>query len=232
MESCENIDDELEKTEIRCSRLLRKIKRLQKELDDTKQEYSELSGTIKQLKRSKCDQQNKVKIDTINLTLDSEWIDKQFAWSDKIKTLLKEIFQFDSFRPKQLAAINATLSKKDVLLVMPTGGGKSLVYQLPAMVDSGFSLVISPLISLIEDQLIASKKFNIHAATIHASTNKDEVKTIYEQMLDKKSSLKLLYVTPEWTAKSKRFMSNLKKCYESNRIARVAIGKIYKYNIT
>mgnify|MGYP005983920093 FL=1 len=219
-------DDELENVESKCSLLFKKVKKLERELDETKKEYTKMSAKLKELKRARCDQENKQKIQETSRNLDREWIDREFEWSNTLRQLLKDKFGFDTFRPKQLAAINATLSKKDVLLVMPTGGGKSLVYQLPALVESGFSLVVSPLISLIEDQLIGLKKIGIKAATIHASTSKEEVKTIYEQMLDKKSSLKLLYVTPEWLAKSKRFMSNLKKAYETNRISRVAIGNV------
>ncbi|KAJ3655672.1 hypothetical protein Zmor_014793 [Zophobas morio] len=220
-------DDELENVESKCSLLFKKVKKLERELDETKKEYTKMSAKLKELKRARCDQENKQKIQETSRNLDREWIDREFEWSNTLRQLLKDKFGFDTFRPKQLAAINATLSKKDVLLVMPTGGGKSLVYQLPALVESGFSLVVSPLISLIEDQLIGLKKIGIKAATIHASTSKEEVKTIYEQMLDKKSSLKLLYVTPEWLAKSKRFMSNLKKAYETNRISRVAIDEVH-----
>jgi ATP-dependent DNA helicase Q1 len=223
----EQIDKELETVESECSKLFKKVKKLEQELEEVKKQYSKASNKLKTLKRSRCDQENKHKIEATNRNLNSEWIERQFKWSDTIKKLVKEKFHFDSFRPKQLAAINATLSKKDVLLVMPTGGGKSLVYQLPALVDSGFSLIVCPLISLIEDQLIALKRFGINGKTIHSSTTKEEVKIIYEQMSDKTSPLKLLYVTPEWIAKSKRFMSNLKKCYETNRIARVAIDEVH-----
>ncbi|KAJ8938071.1 hypothetical protein NQ318_014552 [Aromia moschata] len=73
----------------------------------------------------------------------TEWIEKKFEWSETLLKLLREKFKFRDFRAKQLAAINATLSKKDVLLLMPTGGGKSLVYQLPALVTKGLTLVVS-----------------------------------------------------------------------------------------
>lgn len=109
---------------------------------------------------------------------------------------------------------------------MPTGGGKSLTYQLPALITKGFTLVISPLISLIENQLIALRKFNINAATVHSSTAKERTKVIYDDMISGKSSLKLLYVTPEWVAKSKRFMGQLKKSYEAGLLARIAIGEV------
>ncbi|XP_044745986.1 uncharacterized protein LOC123307655 [Coccinella septempunctata] len=133
--------------------------------------------------------------------LDGYWITKEFPWSKQIEKILKETFKFDSFRTKQLAAINATLNKKDVLLLMPTGGGKSLVYQLPAVVT--------------KDQLIALKRFGIKADTINSSSSKEHKKKIHNYMTKQDNELKLLYVTPEWLEKSKQFMSYLQKCYQN-----------------
>jgi ATP-dependent DNA helicase Q1 len=82
-----------------------------------------------------------------------DWSGTNFEWSDKLQQKLQSVFKISSFRHLQLSAVNATLSKQDLLLVMPTGGGKSLCYQLPALVSKGITLVISPLISLMEDQV-------------------------------------------------------------------------------
>lgn len=109
----------------------------------------------------------------------------------------------------------------------PTGGGKSLVYQLPVLIDGNLTLVISPLLSLIEDQLIALRKLNINAASLNSSTTKDTKKRIYEYMgKGIEPTIKLLYVTPEWVAKSKMFMSYLQKCHAAKRLDRVAIGQL------
>ncbi|XP_044257543.1 ATP-dependent DNA helicase Q1-like [Tribolium madens] len=217
---------DLEKAEIDCAEKSKLVKSLEKQLADAKEEYAKACSTLEELKRLKSLEENRKRIALTESTL-NEWLEEKFTWSAKLKSLLKEKFKFDDFRPKQLAAINATLSKKDVLLVMPTGGGKSLVFQLPALIDPGFTLVVTPLVSLIQDQLVASEKFNIEAATINASTSKNEIKEIYNLMTDKKSTLKLLYVTPEWIARSKKFMSVLKKCYESKRVARIAIDEVH-----
>lgn len=72
-----------------------------------------------------------------------------FPWSRTIKEKLKSIFNHDTLRSQQLETINVTMSKIDVILVAPTGGGKSLCFQLPAVCDTGITLVISPLISLM-----------------------------------------------------------------------------------
>jgi ATP-dependent DNA helicase Q1 len=82
-----------------------------------------------------------------------DWSGTNFEWSDELRQKLQSVFKIGSFRHLQLSAVNATLSKQDLLLVMPTGGGKSLCYQLPALVSTGLTLVISPLISLMEDQV-------------------------------------------------------------------------------
>lgn len=101
----------------------------------------------------------------------------------------------------QLETINVTLSKKDCLVVIPTGGGKSLCYQLPSVIDSGVTLVVSPLVSLMEDQLWGLTSLNINAAKLTAASSKEELKQVHSDMLDPKSTLKLLYVTPEKIAK-------------------------------
>ncbi|KAJ8926813.1 hypothetical protein NQ314_020659 [Rhamnusium bicolor] len=157
----------------------------------------------------------------------SEWIETKFEWSENLLKLLREKFKFEKFRSKQLAAINATLSKEDVLLLMPTGGGKSLVYQLPALVNKRLTLVISPLISLIEDQLIALKNLDIEAATLNSSSTKEEKKYVHSSMTSETAKLNLLYVTPEWVAKSKVFMTYLQKCFDKGYLDRIVIDEVH-----
>lgn len=81
-----------------------------------------------------------------------------FDIQNDLKALLKEIFGFTEFRPGQLEIIEAIISKKSVLAVMPTGAGKSLCYQLPAIYSDQMTIVISPLVALIDDQVAALKK--------------------------------------------------------------------------
>lgn len=109
--------------------------------------------------------------------------------------LLKTKFGYDSFRPGQQTVIDDILAHKNVLTIMPTGGGKSLCYQLPAMLEDGLTLVVSPLIALMKDQVDALNENGIPATFINSSLNFDEVDQRFE--LARNGEVKLLYVSPE-----------------------------------
>lgn len=142
--------------------------------------------------------------------------------------MLKDTFKLKEFRPQQLRTINATMSNNDVILVAPTGGGKSLCYQLPAVMTAGLTVVVSPLISLMEDQIENLKRFRIESAYLSSATDKATEKNIYNKLTnhDFANPLKLLYITPERMSKSKRFMSALQKCYLAKHLDRFAIGEL------
>lgn len=109
--------------------------------------------------------------------------------------VLKDVFGYTSFRPGQEEVINQVLNRKNILAVMPTGAGKSMCYQIPALVNPGLTLVISPLISLMKDQIDSLKQNGISAAALNSATPQDEVNPILRQAYEGK--IKLLYVTPE-----------------------------------
>ena len=157
----------------------------------------------------------------------TDWEQGVFPWTERVKSTLKSFFKIDSFRPLQPSCINATLSNKDAILIMPTGGGKSLCYQLPAIISGGVTLVISPLVSLMEDQLIQMKSLGIDSCMLNASSSKEDINRVHTAMTDGKNPLKLLYVTPEKLAKSKRFMSKLEKTYEMGRLSRIVIDEVH-----
>ncbi|XP_058065516.1 ATP-dependent DNA helicase Q1-like [Anopheles bellator] len=157
-----------------------------------------------------------------------DWEKEDFGWSASVRKVLKEVFHLNDFRAQQLQTINALLSGHDVLLLAPTGGGKSLCYQLPALVTDGLTVVISPLISLMEDQIWSLQKLNISANLLCSSTERSEVSRVLKDFSSaSKPSLKLLYVTPERMAKSKRFMSALQKCYKFGHLDRFAIDEVH-----
>ncbi|PIR57348.1 MAG: DNA helicase RecQ, partial [Parcubacteria group bacterium CG10_big_fil_rev_8_21_14_0_10_41_35] len=112
-----------------------------------------------------------------------------------MKHLLKKYFGFDDFRPFQEKVIGNVLEKKDTLVIMPTGGGKSLCYQLPALKFEGITLVISPLIALMKDQVDALKANGIKAEFLNSSLNYQEISDIQNQA--KAGDLKILYLAPE-----------------------------------
>lgn len=188
----------------------------------------EILNKIKTLKQEKEELRLQYSLDRLKNRPDtSKWIKEEYNWSKQVHVILKNTFKFENFRPNQLAAINATLCKKDVLLIMPTGGGKSLVYQLPSLVTGNLTVVISPLISLIEDQLMALTKLGISSATMNSNTPKEEKKEIISKMM--KSELNLIFVTPEWIARTKVFMNNLSKIHKDGHLARFVIGR-YLYH--
>lgn len=111
------------------------------------------------------------------------------------RTLLKTHFGYDQFRPLQEEIINEVLVGHDALVLMPTGGGKSLCYQLPALLLSGITLVISPLIALMKDQVDGLQANGVAAQAIHSGMSPLQITTIQKQAL--KGEIKLLYVSPE-----------------------------------
>ncbi|KAM5170986.1 ATP-dependent DNA helicase Q1 [Mantella aurantiaca] len=155
------------------------------------------------------------------------WNKEDFVWSQKVREELCNAFQLDTFRNLQLETINATMAGKDVFLIMPTGGGKSLCYQLPAVCSKGLTLVICPLLSLMEDQLMVLKRLGVSATCLNAASSKEHVKWVHSEMINRNSNLKLLYVTPEKIAKSKLFMSRLEKAYQAGQLARIAVDEVH-----
>ncbi|WP_253269470.1 DNA helicase RecQ [Tenacibaculum mesophilum] len=108
---------------------------------------------------------------------------------------LKVNFGYDSFRLEQQAIIENIVAKKDTLVIMPTGGGKSICYQLPALFFEGVTLVISPLIALMKDQVDSLKANGIPATFFNSSQSTEEQQQVFDAMASK--SIKLLYVAPE-----------------------------------
>ena len=113
----------------------------------------------------------------------------------KAKEILKHQFGFDSFRMNQQAAIECVLSKKDCLVLMPTGGGKSLCYQIPALMGEGLTVVISPLIALMKDQVDALRNNGVSAAFLNSTQTSREQTEVFQDV--RSGKLKLLYVAPE-----------------------------------
>ena len=114
---------------------------------------------------------------------------------DLLYKYLKEYFGYDTFRPLQEKVIQAVLEKKDNLVIMPTGGGKSMCYQLPALVLEGVTLVLSPLIALMKDQVDGMNSNGIPSAYLNSSQSNSEVEKVIQKLTA--GALKLLYLAPE-----------------------------------
>jgi ATP-dependent DNA helicase RecQ len=113
----------------------------------------------------------------------------------KAKKILKETFGYDNFLPQQERIVQDVLNNKNVLAIFPTGYGKSICFQIPALLEEGITIVLSPLVALMKDQVDNLKKKNIAAEFINSSLTKNERKNVYNLLIEKK--VKLLYVTPE-----------------------------------
>ncbi|MEY2912924.1 MAG: hypothetical protein RLZZ184_2233 [Cyanobacteriota bacterium] len=112
-----------------------------------------------------------------------------------VRTALKAIWGYDDFRPPQQEIVNCLISKKDALIIMPTGGGKSICFQLPALLNTGLTLVISPLVALMENQVEELRQKQQKAALLHSELPAlQRQKTL--QALENKE-LRLLYLSPE-----------------------------------
>ena len=131
----------------------------------------------------------------------------------ELKSKLKSDFGFEDFRPDQLEIIKKILNQENILAVMPTGAGKSLCYQLPALISEFKSVIISPLVSLIDDQVEGLRQNGIEASKIHANQSREINITNWKNFVSGAS--KLLYLSPE------RLMQN--KMIEALRKANVKL---------
>ncbi len=118
-----------------------------------------------------------------------------FGTLDNARETLRRYFGYSDFRPPQIRAVQAVLSGVDSLLVLPTGGGKSICYQVPALVRDGLTVVVSPLISLMKDQVETLERKGVNAAFINSTVSATQIASSLAQAAD--GSLKLLYLSPE-----------------------------------
>ncbi|KAJ6135122.1 Bloom syndrome protein [Penicillium capsulatum] len=154
------------------------------------------------------------------------------AYPRRHQTVLKDRFHLRGFRPNQLEAIDATLGGKDTFILMPTGGGKSLCYQLPSIVTGGkthgVTLVVSPLLSLMEDQVAHLRKLEIKAFLINGETDKTERSWILGQLSNGGGEgVELLYITPEMINKNQTLVRALEKLHRRNKLARLVIDEAH-----
>ena len=157
----------------------------------------------------------------------------QFPWSKDVKAALKGRFRLNGFRPNQLEAINATLAGKDAFVLMPTGGGKSLCYQLPAIVNSGktqgVTVVISPLLSLMQDQVDHLQKLKIQALLVNGEVTAEHRRLVMGCLKNSNPQkfCQLLYITPEMINKSQAMINALRDLHQRRKLARIVIDEAH-----
>ena len=159
-----------------------------------------------------------------------QWNKETFPWSRTLRAELRNTFNARDFRGMQLATINCTLSGNDCLVLMPTGGGKSLCYQLPALVADGVTVVVSPLVSLIQDQLHHLGEMGIPAAVLGSAETEGAAQQneTYDRLHRQPApDLKLLYLTPEKVARSGKLMSALERLHGRGMLARIVIDEVH-----
>ncbi|KIW29626.1 uncharacterized protein PV07_05429 [Cladophialophora immunda] len=157
----------------------------------------------------------------------------QHPWSKDVYSTLRKKFHLQEFRHNQLEAINATLSGKDAFVLMPTGGGKSLCYQLPAVVQSGrtagVTIVVSPLLSLMQDQVDHLQKLHVQAVLVNGQTSQEHRNYILQALRSNEPEkfVQLLYVTPEMLNKSETFFKVFLDLNKRRLLARIVIDEAH-----
>lgn len=138
----------------------------------------------------------------------------------EIYDVLKKYFGYSSFKEKQEGIINSILTGNDTLGILPTGGGKSICYQIPALILDGITLVVSPLISLMQDQVDTLNSLDIPSVYINSTLSFNDMMDVYERIND--GDYKIIYVTPE-RFESIEFIERIK----SKNIAQIAIDEAH-----
>ncbi len=140
------------------------------------------------------------------------------------RQVLREVFGFDSFRGEQETIVEHIAAGGDALVLMPTGGGKSLCYQLPALLRSGTGIVVSPLIALMQDQVSALREHGVRAAFLNSSLSLEDARAVSERFV--RGDLDLLYVAPERLLKPE-FLSLVEAIEKKGGIALFAIDEAH-----
>jgi len=144
----------------------------------------------------------------------------------RLNSLLSLHFGYDAFRPLQLNAIKTILSGKDCLLVLHTGGGKSMTFMLPAVASEKISVIVTPLLALAKDQVENANDNDIEAASWSSQTSEKQKAALARELVSEEGSLRLLYTTPE-SLQSERLLDILTTAHASNRLCMLAVDEAH-----
>ncbi|BFU18159.1 recQ family helicase, putative [Entamoeba histolytica HM-1:IMSS-B] len=154
----------------------------------------------------------------------TNWWGENFHWKERVKEVLHKVFHHETLRLLQYPVINAILAGHNVLALMPTGGGKSLCYQLPSLFKDGYTLVVSPLISLMQDQVKALNDLGIPAITCN-SNNPENIDIFINDIETRK--IKIVYVAPELLSCSWKMNEAMKKLYDRGLFSYLVIDEAH-----
>lgn len=211
------VEEELQRVQVQISDLLEQQEKLN-------WQKSELQSLLKACRISTVHAQN---AGIVAAEGHADCWEGSFEWDQQANDIRLNVFGISTYRVNQREIINAVMSGRDVVVIMAAGGGKSLCYQLPAFLRPGTALVVSPLLSLIQDQVMGLTALKIPAGMLTSITSKENEKSIYKALEKGEGELKVLYVTPEKISKSKRFMSKLEKCNHAGRLSLIAIDEAH-----
>ncbi|KIY65210.1 ATP-dependent DNA helicase [Cylindrobasidium torrendii FP15055 ss-10] len=192
--------------------------------------YAEIANLQRQAEE--LEQQNRDIDEELQVNNSPNYDSEEFAWARSLRTAMRETFKIKEYRLCQRAVCNANVDGRDIVCVMPTGGGKSLTYQLPAFCGTGVTVVISPLISLISDQIMHLKELNVLAAKLTGSTSASESQQIHDRLENlihgrPDRHLALLYVTPEKLSKSANFRALLQELADNRKLERFVVDEAH-----
>ena len=159
--------------------------------------------------------------------LDKWGAQNEFPFSRQVHHVNKTLFHNRNFRQHQEEIINAAMSDEDVFVLMPTGGGKSLCFQLCAFCQEGITVVISPLVSLMQDQVYNLKLLKIRAICLNANSTAEELQSAYENFSSQKPLTRLIYITPEKYTRSGRIRSEMKRCRQNGKLDRIVVDEAH-----
>lgn len=198
---------------------------------DPRRAFSETSGNVGLASKQRQSSKRQPPPDPSQTRIPAELM--RHSWSADVQKILKDRFRMKGFRQNQLEAINATLAGDDAFVLMPTGGGKSLCYQLPAVVKSGrtrgVTIVVSPLLSLMQDQVDHMKALGIQAVAFNSECSPEYKRQVMSAFNERNPEhfIELLYVTPEMASKSPQFMHAMQSLYQSKKFARIVIDEAH-----
>ena len=197
----------------------------------SRQVFSETSGNAGPMPKARNASKKQAAADVPDLSIPPELM--KHSWSPEVQKMLKDRFRMKGFRHNQLQAINATLAGQDAFVLMPTGGGKSLCYQLPAVVRTGrtrgVTIVVSPLLSLMQDQVDHMKALGIQAVAFNGECSSEYKRQVMSAFNERSPEhfVELLYVTPEMVNKNAAFNNAMQTLYRRGKFARLVIDEAH-----